>query len=399
VLIALDPVVLTIGPLAVRWFGLLALSGLGLATWRSLRELERQNLPRTLALDALAWALPAGLLTARLVHVLGWWDYHLTHASELWQLNIDGLSLWGGLLGGGVIALARLRSKRDPQRRRRIFDVVAPNVALGIAVGRLGAFLDGHGQGVPSDLPWATQYASRLASTPDFGVSRQPAQLYDALVALTLWVVLSHLPRRWPAGSRLAVFLVVYSSARLLLGAVRLDPSFLFGLQIEQILALGGLGFGAWYGLRPVLSSQRSPPDADTGHAPAAAHGRLVGSMTLEATLYMKPDCHLCEATVRDLARLRARHPHSLELVDIDTDVDLMRRYGERIPVLKVGGREYDAPLAPAVLESALLEAAAERDQTPMKTTRDGARPTNAVQGTATPSRAEQVQPRPSMAE
>jgi phosphatidylglycerol---prolipoprotein diacylglyceryl transferase len=268
VLIAIDPVVLTIGPLAVRWFGLLALAGLGLAIWRSLHELERQHLPRRLALDALAWGLPAGLLMARLVHVLGWWDYYLTHASELWQLNIDGLSLWGGLLGGSVIAFARLGSRRDPLRRRRMLDVVAPNIALGIAVGRLGAFLDGHGQGVPSDLPWATQYASRLAATPDFGVSRQPAQLYDALVALTLCVVLSTLPSRWPAGSRLAMLCVLYGSARLVLGAVRLDPSFLFGLQIEQLLALGGLGFGAWYGLRLALSSRlpSAAPAAEAGH-------------------------------------------------------------------------------------------------------------------------------------
>ena len=253
----------------MRWFGLLALAGLGLAVWRSQRELARQGLSRKLALDALAWGLPIGLLMARLVHVLGWWDYYLTHASELWQLNIDGLSLWGGLLGGGVIAFARLRSRRDPLRRRRILDVVAPNVALGIAVGRLGAFLDGHGQGLPSDLPWATQYASPLAATPDFGVPRQPAQLYDALVALTLFVVLSKLPLRWPAGSRVALFGVLYGAARLLLGAVRLDPAFLFGLQIEQLLALGGLGFGAWYGLRPAFTAATPRrAGADAGQPP-----------------------------------------------------------------------------------------------------------------------------------
>jgi phosphatidylglycerol:prolipoprotein diacylglycerol transferase len=260
VLIPIDPVVVTLGPLAVRWFGLLALAGLGLAVWRSLRELDRAGLSRRLALDALAWSLPIGLLMARLVHVLGWWDYYLTHASELWQLNIDGLSLWGGLLGGGVVAFARLRSKRDPARRRRMLDGVAPNLALGIAVGRLGAFLDGHGQGVPADLPWATQYASRLAATPDFGVGRHPAQLYDALVALGLFAVLSTLPRGWPAGSRLALFGVLYGVARVLLGAVRVDPAFLFGLQLEQLLALGGIGFGIWYGLAPAWSSKLAHP-------------------------------------------------------------------------------------------------------------------------------------------
>ena len=70
---------------------------------------------------------------------------------------------------------------------------------------------------------------------------RHPAQLYDGLVALILFVVLSRAPRGLPAGSRLAAFLVLYGSARLLLGGVRLDPPFLFGLQIEQILALGAI--------------------------------------------------------------------------------------------------------------------------------------------------------------
>jgi phosphatidylglycerol:prolipoprotein diacylglycerol transferase len=273
VLITVDPVALNLGPLAVRWFGLLALAGLGLAIWRSLRQLERAGLKRTYGLDALAWGLPIGLLTARLVHVLGWWDYYVTHAPDLWRLNIDGLSQWGGLEGGGVIVFTRLRSRRDPLRRRRILDVVAPNVALGIALGRLGAFLDGHGQGIPSELPWATQYASRLAATPDFGVPRQPAQLYDALVAVALCVLLSNLPRQWPAGSRLALLLVLYGLARLLLGAVRLDPVFLVGLQIEQLLALGSLAFGAWYGLRPVLAARR----ARASRAPEVGRPRAAG--------------------------------------------------------------------------------------------------------------------------
>jgi phosphatidylglycerol:prolipoprotein diacylglycerol transferase len=254
-IVGIDPIVVSIGPVAVRWFGLLALAGFGLGVWLSLRGLARQRLARRAPLNAVAWALPAGLLVAHLVHVLGWWDYYFTHASEIWQLNLDSLSLWGGLLGALAIGSARL--SRDPPRRRRIFDVLAPNIALGIAVGRVGAFLDGHGQGLPTDLPWATQYASRLAATPDFGVARHPAQLYDAVIALVVCGVLLALPRGLPAGSQMAMFFVVYGAARLALGAVRLDPSFLFGLQIDQLLAIGGIAFGAVYGLRPLFGMRR----------------------------------------------------------------------------------------------------------------------------------------------
>jgi phosphatidylglycerol:prolipoprotein diacylglycerol transferase len=253
--IPFDPVLVSIGPLTVRWFGLLLLVGLAVAVWAALRELDRQRLSRAAALDALAWAIPAGVIMGRLVYVLGWWDYYFTHSADIWQLSLDGLSVWGVLVGGGAVALARLG--RDPKRRLRILDAVVPAIALGIVIGRLGAFVDGSGQGVPSTLPWATQYANPLAATPDFGVPRHPAQVYDALVALGLWLVLSRLPQRAPAGTRLASFCLVYGLARVALGSVRGDPAFLFGLQIEQLLALVVVGFGAFVGVRTLAALPR----------------------------------------------------------------------------------------------------------------------------------------------
>jgi phosphatidylglycerol:prolipoprotein diacylglycerol transferase len=272
VTIDINPVLLSVGPLAVRWFGLLSLAGLGLAIGLSLRELTRQRLGHALGLDALAWGLPAAIVCARVTYVLGHWEYYLTSTSALWQLNIDGLSLWGGLLGGALVGAARL--SRDAYKRRRILDAIAPNAALGIALGRLGQFLDGHGQGLPAQLPWATQYTSRLAATPDFGVPRHPAQLYDALIALLLFALLRSLPRRLPVGSRFAAFLVLYGAARVGLGAVRLDPAFLFGLQVEQLLAIVAVGMGAIYGARPLVRraggvvravpAQRASPEEDS---------------------------------------------------------------------------------------------------------------------------------------
>jgi glutaredoxin-like protein DUF836 len=83
--------------------------------------------------------------------------------------------------------------------------------------------------------------------------------------------------------------------------------------------------------------------------------------MTLSATLYTKPGCHLCEDAAAALGRLRARHPHELKLVDITTDTTLMRDYGLRIPFLAIAGHEYDAPLPDAVLERALQHAETDR--------------------------------------
>lgn len=264
-LISINPVLLNLWALEIRWVGVLALLGLGVAIWGSLRALERQHLSRNKGLDALAWGLPVGLLSARLVFVLGHWDFFLTNTSEIGQLDLSGLSLWGGLVGGGLVAAARL-GPRDAQQRRHILDVIVPFVALGIVIGRFGQFIDGSGQGLPSSLPWATMYASPLAATPDFGVPRHPAQLYDAAVALALCGFAWAVPRAAPAGTRAAVVLVCYAIGRLALGAVRVDPPFLFGLQIEQLLALGVAAYSFMFGARPLLgyvSNRRAAPAGD----------------------------------------------------------------------------------------------------------------------------------------
>ena len=81
--------------------------------------------------------------------------------------------------------------------------------------------------------------------------------------------------------------------------------------------------------------------------------------MTVRATLYAKPGCHLCEQAVADLERLQRRYPHELQLVDVTSDPELMRQYGERIPVLSIGGHECGAPLPQVVLERELRQASA----------------------------------------
>jgi len=81
----------------------------------------------------------------------------------------------------------------------------------------------------------------------------------------------------------------------------------------------------------------------------------------MKLTLFSKPDCHLCADAIGELDRLRGRYPHELEIVDITSDPELQRQFGERIPVLRIGGRDVGAPLPRHVLERALREALDDR--------------------------------------
>jgi phosphatidylglycerol:prolipoprotein diacylglycerol transferase len=255
-----SPVLVDLGPVQIRWLNLLVLAGLAVGVWGTLRDARTQGLPRGPILDALAWAIPVGVIMARLVDLLSWWDTYFTHPADVWRLGPDALSLWGGLLGSGVVAAAVLRHR--PDRRARLFDVAVPWVALGIAIGRLGMFIDGLGQGLPTDLVWGTRYTSPLASTPDFGVPRHPAQVYDGLVALGLFLVLRAFRRSLPDGATLWLAVATYGLARVALGAVRLEPAFLLGLQVEQLLAAGCVALAAMRGFsyaRRAVALRREP--------------------------------------------------------------------------------------------------------------------------------------------
>jgi phosphatidylglycerol:prolipoprotein diacylglycerol transferase len=249
VVIPFEPLIIQLGPWVVRLFGVLALMGLGSAVVLTLRQARQEPATRAAIARAVAWGIPSGIVMARLTNVLSWWDFYFLHAQLLPSLAADGLSLWGGLVGGGVVAAAALR--HDPALRTHVFNLAAPGVALGIAIGRLGQFLDGYGQGFPSALPWATQYTSRLMATPDFGVPRHPVQLYDGLIALGLFFVLQRTRLEW----RARTLLIVYAAASLALAPLKLEPPFLFGVQIGQVLAAAALLTGLSLAMQ---SSQRA---------------------------------------------------------------------------------------------------------------------------------------------
>ena len=234
-----DPIAISIGPLAVRWYGLMYLVGFAGFFWLGARRIKQNLAPVTRAqLDDLLFLGVLGvILGGRLGYVLFYKPaYYLAHPLESLALWQGGMSFHGGLLGVMLaMAFASWRHKID---WLRLMDFVAPLVPLGIAAGRLGNFINGELWGRETSLPWGMVFR-HAGATP-----RHPSQLYEfalegvVLFALVWWF--SRKPR--PLAAVSGVFLIGYGSLRFLAEFTREPDNFLgflaFGLTMGQWLSL-----------------------------------------------------------------------------------------------------------------------------------------------------------------
>ncbi len=246
-----DPVAFSIGPLAVRWYGLMYLLGFGLAWWLGLRRIAQGQAPidRRQFDDLIFYAVLGVILGGRLGYVLfykpGYYASHPLEIPAVWQ---GGMSFHGGLLG--VMLAMWLAARKHKVNWLRLMDFVAPLVPLGIAAGRMGNFINGELWGRPTDLPWGMVFRN-AGDLP-----RHPSQLYEfALEGLVLFALLwwfSSKPR--PRAQVSAVFLIGYGGLRFLAEFAREPDSFLgylaLGMTMGQWLCVpmiaGGLWLFAW---------------------------------------------------------------------------------------------------------------------------------------------------------
>ncbi|MFN8493585.1 MAG: prolipoprotein diacylglyceryl transferase [Caldilineaceae bacterium] len=158
----MNPIIFQIGPFALHWYGVFIVGGAVLAAWVASLYARKAGENPDHIWNLLAWSLVAGIIGARLYHVLsspadgGGWSYYRTHpldAINFWNGGFRGLGIYGGLIGGGLaIAIYCWRNRLNPIR---YLDFIAPNVLLAQAIGRLGNFVNQELYGPPTNLPWA----------------------------------------------------------------------------------------------------------------------------------------------------------------------------------------------------------------------------------------------------
>jgi phosphatidylglycerol:prolipoprotein diacylglycerol transferase len=231
-----------------------------------------------LALQVFLW----GLVGARLFYVIEYRGQFFPPGRSFVQALPDVLNLAaGGLVVFGSLPTAALAAWRFAARRGlpllELADCVAPGLLVGLALGRIGCFLNGCCYGGPCDLPWAVQFppqsppwldqAARglIPATSAGSLPVHPAQLYAALDAgllAALAVAFTPLARR--PGEVFALVLTLHPISRLLLEAIRIDEPPMFGtpLSISQLVSVVLLGLAAalwwWLSRQPVLSVHSS---------------------------------------------------------------------------------------------------------------------------------------------
>lgn len=231
IVIPFDPVAVTLGPISIRWFGLFTLAGFGVA----LAAAQGAGLPFALVLRLGAWAVPVGVVGARLFHLADGWEFYLEEPEQVLAIGAGGLSLWGGLICGGAVLLRVARRQGlDPAR---LADRLVAPVLLAEAIGRVGAFLSGDGAGAPATVPWAVVYSHNSTLVPDFDTPRHPVQLYLALFALAL-ATLTRGSRAGQPGRRALLAATLYGAGRAALGLLAEHTPLLLGLSQAQLLGL-----------------------------------------------------------------------------------------------------------------------------------------------------------------
>ncbi|MBP8857440.1 MAG: prolipoprotein diacylglyceryl transferase [Anaerolineaceae bacterium] len=238
-----------LGPIFIYYYGILIMSGAVAATFLAARLAKRNGENPETIWDMLPWLLIGGIIGARLWHIFTppasmveqgiTTMYYLTHPLDAINIRSGGLGIPGAVMGG-VFALW-LYCRKKKLKMMVWMDLIAPGLALAQAIGRWGNFLNQELYGAPSSLPWAiTIDAAHRVPGYEAYSTYHPLFLYEFLwnlfvMGLLLYIGIQY-KDRIKNGDIFRVYMFMYPFARFFLEYLRLDPSPVGNININQTL-------------------------------------------------------------------------------------------------------------------------------------------------------------------
>jgi phosphatidylglycerol:prolipoprotein diacylglycerol transferase len=270
------PILVKIGFLTIRWYGLLIASAVLIGVSLSQYLAKRRNVNPELLSDLSIWLVIGAIPAARIYYVLFQWAEYAQHPERIVAIWQGGIAIHGAIIGGVIAALIFAKLKQISFWQ--LADLVAPSLILGQAIGRWGNFFNSEAFGGPTNLPWKLyippeRRPPELASFEYF----HPTFLYESLWDLMVFALLITLffrslrsQPRLKIGTLFMVYWVAYSLGRFWIEGLRTDSLMLGPLRIAQLVSLTGILFGlaglAWlYLAKRPLPDVVSTPNEDEG--------------------------------------------------------------------------------------------------------------------------------------
>jgi phosphatidylglycerol---prolipoprotein diacylglyceryl transferase len=233
-------VAVQLGPLTIRWYGILMAAAMALGLWLAYRDARRRGVDPDGFIKAAELALLGGLAGARLYYVAFNLDYYGQFPAKIFAVWEGGLAIHGGVLGGLLVGGGYAWRKRLPVLR--YLDIAAPSIALGQAIGRWGNFFNEEAFGTPTALPWKL-FISPAHRPLEYAAEEyfHPTFLYESLWDLVVFALLVGVCRgrlaRAP-GTLFLTYLGLYSVGRFFTEALRTDPLLLGPIRVAQLVSV-----------------------------------------------------------------------------------------------------------------------------------------------------------------
>lgn len=229
----LNPIFLSIGPLEIRYYGLVYFLGF-LLTWLFLKK---SKMGKSLFKkeehtdDFILYSLISSILTARLFYIIFYnLNSYLSNPLEILKFWHGGMSIHGGILGG--ILGIYLFSKKYNYSFLKLTDIITLPLSLGLVFGRIANFINAELYGRITSVSWAVKF-------PNAEGYRHPSQLYESLKNLIIFLVLfSKAKKTFKTGELTSIFLILYSILRFFVEFVREPEHYFLGLTMGQFLSI-----------------------------------------------------------------------------------------------------------------------------------------------------------------
>ncbi len=260
------PILVELGPITIRWYGLLIASAVIIGVLLSQYLAQRRHINPELLGDLSIWLVLAAIPGARLYYVAFEWENYAQRPEAIIAIWQGGIAIHGAIIGGAIAALIFARINRISFWQ--LADLVSPSLILGQAIGRWGNFFNSEAFGIPTNLPWKL-YIPAANRPPQYADEAffHPTFLYESLWNLGVFALLIYLffwglrhPQRYRIGTLAFVYMAAYSAGRIWIEGLRTDSLMLGSIQVAQLISLLGIIVGI-IGLIWLYQMRRSLPD------------------------------------------------------------------------------------------------------------------------------------------